>query len=316
MTAIKNIIIQASTTYPVISAWEYEHLKLEKVVLKRMKRCTIYVIMQRPLTYFNNVIPDDDGLRFDIIDGTGPPLNCYLPFAKNGFCEPTGTTDIEFGFHKKMPDKAAPFNDVAAIKLRRANGSFIVWFSPQKFIYEVLCGNVTAEIDGNPLQFSDYHVHYIGQAFDQEIWKRLTGHSKFQSVLIRERPMGDPSTHAPMEVSIAMLSIVGFDEVLLVGSYEAFVPAGVTAIQHSLITSKDSDRYSKTWLKPNAPELTNEVEAMLINQFKPNYNDIKFKIYPNIKSGTRSKGYTTASLVIEKLPLILSTPNHRIEPAI
>ena len=61
-------------------------------------------------------------------------------------------------------------------------------------------------------------------------------------------------------------------------------------------------------------ELTSEVEAMLVNMFKPAYNDIKFENYPNIEKGTRSAGYTYSSLIIEKLPARLKTDHHVQEP--
>jgi hypothetical protein len=53
------------------------------------------------------------------------------------------------------------------------------------------------------------------------------------------------------------------------------------------------------------------VEAMLVSTFKPAYNDVLFENYPNISKGVRSAGYTAASLVIEKLPVVLATEYHR-----
>jgi hypothetical protein len=61
------------------------------------------------------------------------------------------------------------------------------------------------------------------------------------------------------------------------------------------------------------PELTSEVEAMLINSFKPEYNKIQFNNYPMIKRGTRSKGYTESSLVIERNPTTLKTEYFKLD---
>jgi hypothetical protein len=311
MGAIKNITIQAGTTYPIVSAYEYEFLKEEKVVQERMGHCTIYLILQRPLTYFDHVQLVEGGLTFHITDNTQPPLECFLPFVTNEFCELNETTELEFGFYKKDRDEKPPFNDVGAIKIRKLDGEFVVWLSPQKFIYEVLCGNIEAEIKGDPLRFSDYHVHYIGQAFDQKIWRRLTGHEKLQKILTLEGPMSERADRAPLEISIAMINILGYDEAMLMGSYDFAIPHGVAPIIHKLDTEEQAERFAELWLDGKAPELTNEVEALLVNLFQPTYNKIKFERYPKIKRGTRSKGYTSASVVIERLPAILKTSHYQ-----
>lgn len=316
MTGIKNIKILAGTSYPVVSAYEYEFLKGEEVVRERMDGSTIYMIIQRPLTYFDQVRLIDGGLSFHITDNNQPPLKCVLPFVVNGFCEANETTELEFGFYKKDRDEVAPFNDVAAIKVRKLDGEFVIWLSPQKFIYEVLCGNIAAQIEGHPLRFSDYHVHYIGQAFDQKIWNRLTGHEKLQKILTLEGPMSERTDRAPLEVSILMLNVHGYDEAVIVGPHKAFVPQGVKPIVHKLDTDQQCEWFAEPWLAATAPELTNEIEAMLVHAFQPAYNDIKFKHYPKIKSGTRSKGYTFADLVIERLPVILRTAEHEQAPVL
>jgi hypothetical protein len=42
----------------------------------------------------------------------------------------------------------------------------------------------------------------------------------------------------------------------------------------------------------SAPELTSEVEGILVHKFKLKYNEKKFENYPEIQKGTRSLGYT------------------------
>jgi hypothetical protein len=75
---IKNIQVVATTHYPVVSAYEYEFLKGEDAVQERMQGCTIYFIMQRPLLFFDNVVPMQGEIAFDITDGVQPPLHCRL----------------------------------------------------------------------------------------------------------------------------------------------------------------------------------------------------------------------------------------------
>jgi len=52
---VKGANIQVTTTYPMVSAWEFEFLKEEEVIRQRLDECSIYLLVQRPLTYFDNV---------------------------------------------------------------------------------------------------------------------------------------------------------------------------------------------------------------------------------------------------------------------
>jgi hypothetical protein len=92
--------------------------------------------------------------------------------------------------------------------------------------------------------------------------------------------------------------------------YDFAVPKGVTPIAHELDTEKDFEKFFQPSLQARSPELTSEVEAMLISTFRPAYNDVLFENYPNISKGTRSAGYTHASLLVQKLPVVLKTKYH------
>lgn len=63
----------------------------------------------------------------------------------------------------------------------------------------------------------------------------------------------------------------------------------------------------------DAPQLTNEAEAMLVTRFKPQYNGVRRGNYPDIAKGTRSVGYATSELQIDKLPVTLYTDTFRME---
>jgi hypothetical protein len=95
--------------------------------------------------------------------------------------------------------------------------------------------------------------------------------------------------------------------------YDFAVPAGIEPIVHRFSYEEDDLRFEEYYapkLKPRAPELTAEVEAMLVRRFRPAYNEIKFENYPEITNGTRSAGYTYSSLIIEQLPVLLKTAHH------
>ncbi len=48
--------------------------------------------------------------------------------------------------------------------------------------------------------------------------------------------------------------------------------------------------------------ITNKLEAMLIHMLETKYNDVKFAIYPNIKNGARSLGYTYSDMARTDFP--------------
>ena len=55
---------------------------------------------------------------------------------------------------------------------------------------------------------------------------------------------------------------------------------------------------------------------MLIHRFQPEYNEVKFSNYPNIKGGMRSMGYTDTRLALERLPAFLYSDRFSMVPII
>jgi len=311
---IKTIKIHATTRYPIVSAYEFEFLKSEAEIRDLLRPCTIYFIVQRPLTFINNLYTEKGLIKFEITDGLGnQPLQCSFDPQENGFSKADENLLVEIQFYKRKPDMSTPFNDVAGIRLFDLNRNFLVWLTPQKFLYEYLLGNLKASVNGGISSYIDYEVHYIGKAFSQEIWKRLTGHHKMQSILTLENTLSDKASKASFEISLIMLDIDGFDECNIFPRFNFALEENVVPIIHHFTFNEADDRFENYYvpkLDPRDDKLTNEVEAMLINCFKPKYNEIKFDNYPNIKNGTRSAGYTESSLLLEKMPAKLSTRHH------
>ncbi len=312
---IKLINIHAKTNYPIVSAYEFESLKTEEEVKALIKPCTIYFILQRPLLYMKNLFINGNLITFEITDDTdNPPLECFIDVSLNKFLAKHDHLNITIGFYKKEADTEQPFNDVAAIKIYDPMDNFIAWYTPQKIIYEYLSGSLKAIINGDIRKYIDYTVHYIGKSFSQKIWNRLTGHHKLQKALTLELPMNNKSPTSSFEISLLLLDIDGFDEFNVFPYFDNSFPLneGITPIIHKINNASDfSDFFTKPLLDTNAEELTNEVEAFLINCFKPDtYNEVLMESYPNIKRGTRSAGYTQATLFIDKMPAILKTKYH------
>jgi hypothetical protein len=140
-TGIKNIKIVATTQYPIVSAYEYEFLKGEEELRTRMSGCSIYFILQRPLTYFNHVTLGNGCLYLDIVDTVHEPLHCEIELRECGLCRPDENVWVELQYYKKEPD-LPPHNDVAAFKIVREDGSFVVWETPQKLLYEAIANGL------------------------------------------------------------------------------------------------------------------------------------------------------------------------------
>lgn len=305
---IKVIEIQAQTGYPVVSAYEFEFLKGEEEVKERLKDCSVYFILQRPLTYFQNLAIGEGVMDFEISDGINPPVECHLDLEEAGMIKPGSIVDVEIQYYKDEPDKVGPHNDVAAFKILTETGEFVVWETPQKLLYEAIVNGLPLYLRGDLEPYLSYHVHYIGKAWSQAVWNRLTGHDKVQRILTIEDSISRRSRKPSFEISVLLLDILGFDEANMIGGYESLLPEGVQPLIHEIKTEEDIEAFfSKPPILPGAPELTSEAEALLINLFRPEYNDVLFDIYPNIANGTRSAGYTLANLTVARMPVLLTT---------
>ena len=313
LEGVKVAQIYASTQYPIVSAYEFEFLKGEEIIRQRLNNCTIYIIAQRPLTYFDNVCLDNGLIEFDITDGTQDPLHCRVSLIENNICAADEVVDIDVQFFSKEPGKERPFRDVGALKVYKLDGTFVLWWSPQKFLYEVIVKNLSAEIMGDPMRFLDFKVHYIGKAFSQKVWDRLAGHDKMQRILTMEGPLGSPVSRAPFEISLIMLDIVGLDDAVEIPYAGMTARPGVNPILHK-VDLDDDEAFERFLHQPlvqlRDEALTLETEAFLIRQFRPAYNEVLYENYPNIKNGMRSKGYSYTDLVVERLPAILRTDHY------
>jgi|TARA_R110000772_G_scaffold226344_1_gene336991 hypothetical protein len=314
--------IYASTVYPLVSAWEFEFLKAENIIRERWDNCTIYMMVQRPLTYFDKVVIEDSYIHFEITDGMKPPLPCRINLVANGLCEVGEVVDISVEFYSKTPGNEQPLRNVGALRIFRSDGTLVVWWSPQKILYEMIVNNLEVEIaEGSELfAFSDYKVHYIGKSFSQKVWNRLTGHEKMQRILTIEREVGtSPEARAPFEISLIFLNLLGLDDAPMVGSFDGTPIDGAKPIIHTLDLDDEEalgDFMTNSPVKLGDEALTREVEAMLIHQFRPEYNEIKFDNYPEIKGGMRSKGYTNTHLRLERLPAFLFTDHFSMVPVV
>ena len=312
---VKLLDIHAQMSYPIVTAYEFYFLRNEEVVKKILDNSTIYLIVQRPLLYIENLTTDEGVLKFTITD-------CMKVFAIECTLDPhqaaLGIAEdedflLDVQFYTKDPSPHQPYNKVAAIRFLRLDSSFIAWLTPQKIIFEYVAGIIKMEVKGDVMNFSDYKVHYIGQAFNQKIWNRLTGHEKMQDVLTLEDSINDMLDKNSFEISLILLEVTGYSESNMFPLQKNMIKDYPKACLFKLETEDEFVKFNDPILEANAPELTNEIEALLISSFKPHYNKIKFSSYPDIKKGVRSVGYAAANLTIERIPVKLYTDSYTQE---
>lgn len=294
--------INCSLKYPVVSAWEFEQLKKENNFKKYIKPCTIYLIGQRPLLYMNNLEWSGDVVKFDIVDmNENEPLKCEINIHDAGYSSEPHS--LLAHFHNEDHGKQQqPFNNVAAFRIYDANEKFLVWYSPQKFIYEYCTGRLKSKIYGDVNKYIDYKIHYIGKSFDQLIWNRLKAHHALQTVLITERSLDKTAALNSLEISLIML---GLDSTT--GLTEFGFPYALRDVKKPIALSLHKDMGKIMTTEELGLNHTNEVEALLISDLRPTHNDKKFKKYPNIKNGMRDLGYSKTILNITGFPVILKT---------
>lgn len=307
---IKCARLLAHMPYPPVSAWEFASLKTEAAVRERLKPCTVYIIGQRPLLRFDKVVVGETDITFEIGDGVHPPLTCRVDPLDAGVAKPGEAIDVECGFHRQGVTHAQPFMDVASIRIYGADGAFKVWWSPQKLLFEAQVRGLPVTIKGDLAASRRFEVHYIGQAFSQSVWERLKAHEKLQDVLTLETVRGTGHTQPSYEITLFMLDIHGIDE--LVSRADDLEPEEDLAapILHAVPedpTDPASIAFLKPWIGLRDKALTTEVEAMLINLFKPEHNSIHFDNYPQIKGGLRDLGFTDTELRLEGFPFSLTT---------
>ncbi|ELB2852745.1 hypothetical protein HJ049_03815 [Vibrio parahaemolyticus] len=314
MEGIKNINIEVRSTYPVISAYEFEFLKELPEIKDLWKESTIYFIVQRPLIYFNNLHIDKGIIRFEISDMNGnPPLIGSLNPYSTGFACEGESFLFTANLYSGNAEGKKSFDYVSSFAIETDTREHLAWITPQKLIHLAVLKSKGYTLSGNIKDYIDYKVHYIGQAFNQDVWSRLTGHEKMQSILTREALFDETVNRNSFEIALILMEITGFSETQMLPFQEWMLKENVEPIVHEVPDNSFMNFYSP-FITLDDKSLTNEVEALLVSSFQPEYNKIKFKQYPKISNGTRSKGYTESSLQIEYNPVTFKTDVHEIEP--
>lgn len=304
MQCFKAIKITVEPAYPIISCYEFEFLKKEKVVKDILKDATLYMIIQRPLVTFDDVCFCEDEITANISDKKTSIPVIIRPFKLNHE-ETHERLEISTQFFSDKQD-APPFQNIPAFKIHKENGDFLHLITPQKSIYEYQNGSELFEFGDNPLKLQKYKIHYIGQAFSQPIWNRLTGHEKLQSTLTKEDTISKVINKNAYEICLLLLKITKFEEQILCAGDASELSLEYTPVTTDIEDEDEFVKYNEPWISLGEKPLTAESEAFLVNLFKPEYNEKQFDKYPKIDKGMLSAGYSHSEIEI-KGPVVLFT---------
>ncbi|HLW42277.1 MAG TPA: hypothetical protein VKY82_07915 [Flavobacterium sp.] len=258
--------------YSPLCNHDFEIIKSEKIVQQILEGAMLYAIGQRSILTFENIVPTEDetALNFEIhLQGTDLKLTCSLPLYQEhiGQDESEGV-NVEFGSYD--PDwyqKTPPINDVNGIRFYDKDMNFLLWLSPDKFLHHYWNNVISATVVGDIRPFTEFKIHYVGKATDQEVWDRLTGHYSLQKILGLERPniKGTLPTH---EITLLIFRVVDKMEFSILGD--------------------DVDTFVDKLVEPKLPDdktVSLDAEKALVKLLNPEYNH-PTKRFPNYPKST------------------------------
>lgn len=283
----KSLINQLELAYAPLTAYEFAIVKDDKLIERALEKSSLYIIGQRPIITFENVIPDTTvyQLNFEIHQKGNPNiLKCKLPFDQEIFgLIKENVVDVAFNYlDKSIKQEKPPFQNIHGFSLVRHikdRKEFIIWFSPEKLLQNWWKKNIDCEIDGDWKSFTQYKVHYVGKATKQGILKRLTGHSTFQDILSLETPVTEKQLPAN---EIVILPFEFYDNLQI----------------QTFGDGADAKDMVAAFLGVNYPEQEKvflDAEKALIKAIQPAYNKEMFNNYPVSKDGLYNDNYDAIS---------------------
>jgi hypothetical protein len=283
----KSLLNQLELAYAPLTAYEFAIVKDDKLIDRALEKASLYLIGQRPVITFENVVPDTSvyQLNFEIHQkGNSNILKCQLPFDQEvfGLIE-DNVVDVAFNFlDKSVKQDKPPFQNIHGFSLVRhtkAGKEFIIWFSPEKLLQNWWKGSIDCEIDGDWKSFINYKVHYVGKATKQGILQRLTGHSTFQDILSLEAQV----TEKQLPANEIIILPFEFQDNLQIQSF------GDGADTNEMVASLLGENY------PEQEKVFLDAEKALIKAMQPSYNKELFNNYPVSKDGLYHDNYDAIS---------------------
>lgn len=283
----KSLLNQIELAYAPLTAYEFAVIKDDRSIERALEKASLYIIGQRPVITFENVIPDTTvyQLNFEIHQkGNSNVLKCKLPFDQEifGLME-DNVVDVAFNYlNKTNKEIGLPFNNIHGFSLvahRNGGREFLIWFSPEKLLQNWWRKLIECEIDGDWESFLHYKVHYVGKATKQSILKRLKGHSTIQDILSLESPV----TEKQLPANEIVILPFKFQDNLQI---QSFGPRADTKDMIASLLGKNYPIQEKVFL---------DAEKALIKAMQPSYNKEMFDNYPVSKDGLYNDNYDAIS---------------------
>lgn len=287
----KALMNQLKLSHFPISNKEFTILRKRKLIQEKLKLSNIYIIAQRPLLRFDNLKFSNEILEFDIKQANNSKkLSCIVPIPQKYYNSPLSNIGVG-SFDNETIIDSQPYHNIHEIIFyfkTSKNQTISNRMTPEKFLYNCWTNRDFRGVEGDIQEFTKYKVHYVGKATEQEICKRLTGHTKLQDILSLERPLsfGELPTH---EIAILLFHIQEHIEI-------------------KAIYSKSSSKSSTPDYKTRALD----IEKALIKAMSPKYNEVLFKNYPNTKDILNKYKYSSIYYHFAD-SITLEYPNGKIE---
>lgn len=283
----KNLINQLKLSYAPLTSYELARVKDDSFIEKALEEASLYIIGQRAVITFENVIPDalEYQLLFEIHQKGNPNiLKCRLPMiqAVIGSSDEDTITVAFNNLDKLIKQEAPPFFNIhgfSLMKHQKERNEFLIWFSPEKLLQNWWNGNIECEVLGDFKSFTKYKVHYVGKATKQSVLKRLSGHSTMQDILSLETPVTEKQLPAN---EIVILSF-GFKDNIEIQSFSA------ESDINSMVAALRGSNY------PEQERIFLDAEKALIKATSPRYNKELFNNYPVSKDGLYNDKYDVIS---------------------
>lgn len=299
----KSLLNQLELAYAPLTAYEFAIVKDDKLIDRALENASLYLIGQRPVITFENVIPDTSiyQLNFEIHQKGNPNiLKCNLPIDQEIFgLGEDNVIDIAFNFlDKSITQDNPPFQNIHGFSLVRHKNDgkeFVIWFSPEKLLQNWWKGSIDCKIDGDWKSFINYKVHYVGKATKQGILQRLTGHSTFQDILSLEAPV----TEKQLPANEIVILPFEFQDNLQIQSF------GDGADAKQMVATLLGENY------PEQEKVFLDAEKALIKAMQPSYNKELFNNYPVSKDGLFNDNYDVISYTFID-PIVLTYEEGKI----
>lgn len=285
----KSLWNQLELAYAPLTAYEFAITKDDPQFEAALDAASLYIIGQRSVLTFENVLFEQTHLSFEIRQkGNSNTLKCKFPLRQ----KPLGSSNLNnigVSFHfidESTLEYSIPAHGVRGFSLfytADTQDRFLAWFSPDKFLWNWWNEHIECDIQGDSDSFTRYHVHYVGKATKQNIVKRLNGHPTFQDILSLETTITEKQLPANEIIILAF----GFRETTQVQTF-----GGEPDIRQ-MVAAVRGDNY------PVQERIFLDVEKALIKAMRPRYNKQLFESYPVSKDGLYSDKYDFISYTLK-----------------